>query len=127
MAIGADIAYPVLRDGDIALAEQFGNLGFITDENRCQPAIDEKRGARQLHVEFGEQRDRGFSVEPVIAYNPMIDRKYAQQSAIGINPDGREVMDWPLRTLRAHKAMEMPVFGGVRGWIVAQARQCRKV
>ena len=39
-------------ENTIAFANEFGDLGFVGDENRCYPAVDEVRRPRHLHVEL---------------------------------------------------------------------------
>ena len=64
-----------------------------------------------MQVEARQKRDGALRIEPFVTDHPLVDGEQPEQAPIGIDTDRREVMDRPVRTLRPHEAVEMPMLG----------------
>ena len=95
----------------VALANELGDFGRVGGEDRRQPAIDQIGRLRHLDIEPREQGDRPFGVEPGVVHDPLVDGEEANEPAMGIDADGRQVMDRTVRPFRAQEAMEVAVLG----------------
>ena len=97
-------------DDLVSLMDQRRDFGFIKLQDSGKPTVDEIGGFCQMHIEAGKQCNRGWSIKPIVAHNPLIHCEQAQKAPVRIHANRDEMVNRSGIALRSDEAVEVTVF-----------------